>query len=152
MRSPSRMNGVRAMPFVVVIIFSFRLFRVRTALPKSERVALRVLADGKIAHLRNGCFRHADLATEPLDFLGELGYRIHAHVIDHWLLWLFAFLDPAVGRIVAATSINVPKRLRSGSSLDFPAKQVAVKFFDAFRVIGRDSKPNDAVSLFLLGW
>ena len=127
-----------------------QLFRVGVALPNSKGVALGILAHSEVTHLWYRCFRLANLAAELLDVFGEVTNRIYADVVDHWLLCLFASLDATVGPVLATGSIDVPILLRSREALDFPAKQVAIEFFGALRVIGRYSKPDDAVSLFFL--
>src|SRR6266513_103611 len=122
----------------------------RVALPKSKGVALGILADGEITHLRHGRFSHADFSTEFRNFISELVDRIHTDVVDDWLLRMFTPLQRAVRTIVCAAGIDVPVIAITGKWIDFPAKQIAVKRLGAFWIVGWDFKPSDACILFLL--
>src|SRR5439155_11400822 len=85
-----------------------QLFRVWVALPNTERIALGILADGEVAHLRHRRFSHADFPAQFGDFIRVLVYRIHADVIHDWLLQMLASLQRAIGSIIGTTSVNVP--------------------------------------------
>jgi hypothetical protein len=122
----------------------------RIALPKSKGVTLGILAHGEIAHLRHGRFGHADFSTEFRNFISELIHGIHADVVDDWLLRMVTPLQRAIRTIICAAGIDVPVIAATGKWSDLPAKQVAVKRLGAFRIVGRDFKPNDACILFLL--
>src|SRR5438270_3034488 len=126
-----------------------RLFCIRITLPNSKGVALGILADGKVAHLRHSRFRHADFTTELLDLFGELDDRINADVVDNWLSRLPAPLERTIGRIVGAARIDVPVIASARKGIDLPAKQIAIKRLGTVGVVGRDFKPNDARLLFL---
>ena len=122
----------------------------RIALPKSKGVALGILAHGEITHLRHRRFCHADFAAELRNLISELAHGIHTDVVDDWLLRMFTLLQRAVRAVVCAAGIDMQVIAVTGKSIDFPAKQIAVKRLGAFRIVGRDFKPNDACLLFLL--
>jgi len=127
-----------------------QLFRVWVALPNTERIALGILADGEVAHLRHRRFSHADFPAQFGDFIRVLVYRIHADVIHDWLLQMLASLQRAIGSIIGTTSVNVPILASTGKWIDLPAKQIAIKRCGALRIVRRNFKPNDVCSLLFL--
>src|SRR4029453_17112549 len=90
-----------------------QLFCVFVHLPDSKRIALRVLADGEITHLRDGRFRHANFAAEFLDLRREASYRIHADVVGNRLLWMLAFFERPIGSLLGSGGVDVPIILRA---------------------------------------
>src|SRR5262245_24530003 len=58
----------------------------RIAFPKSKRVTLGILANGKITHLRHRRFCHADFATQLGNLIREPIDGIYADIVDDWFL------------------------------------------------------------------
>jgi hypothetical protein len=63
---------------------------------------------------------------------------------------MFTPLQRAVWSVICATGIDMRVIAGTGKWIDLPAKQIAVKRFGAFWIVGWDLKPNNACILFLL--
>ena len=120
-----------------------QLFCVGIGLPEAEAVVFGVLADGEIAHLRDGGFGHADSAAEFFDFGGEFIHGIDADVIDGGFA-IFATGETAVRAFVVAAGVDFHEVLHAAEGFDFPTEETVVEFLCALDVVCGDVKPNDA--------
>src|ERR1051325_12098738 len=82
----------------VSVLVSDKLFCVRVTLPNPKPISLGVLTDSEVPHLRHRGLCHANFPTKLCNFICEFVDGIHADVIDHWFLRMFALLHSAVGR------------------------------------------------------
>src|SRR5262245_35549326 len=129
--------------------FSGQSFCIFVLFPQGEHVLLGVLTEDEVTHLRHRGLGHHDLAAEFLDLCGRFIHRSDGDVIRNALmLGVLAFQQSAIGRVVAATRVNMPVfgQLfgRTWKPLDFPTEQGAVKRFRTFDIVRRDFKPHDA--------
>src|SRR5947208_13669343 len=97
-----------------------QLFRVWVTLPNTKRIALGILADGVVAHLRHRRFSHADFPAPFVDFIRVLVFRIHADVINNWLLKMIESLERDIETKIGTTGINSPTLASNGKSHVFP--------------------------------
>jgi hypothetical protein len=125
-KNPARLRAVNRLP-ALAYLFVGTLFRALVVFPESEHVVLGVLAEDEVAHLRHGCFGHADLAPKFLNFRSGFVHRRHAHVIGNAMFGVLALQHSAIGRVVTTASVDVPVRLWPREFFDFPAEQFSVE-------------------------
>ena len=87
---------------------TYRLLGSFVYFPQGKGIALRIQADGEVAHAWYGGFLFADGSTELLDFRRCLADRWHADVIGDRLLRMHPWHHAAIGRGLWTTGIDMP--------------------------------------------
>src|SRR6516164_2653948 len=96
------------------------LFRLPISFPQGEHVALRILANGEIAHLWHGGLWLVDLSPKFLHLHHSSCHGLDRDVVRDRVLRTHPRHQGSIGRGVVSAGVDMPVIFHCGKWVDFP--------------------------------